>query len=71
MSKHGSLNSINLKPLTSQVFVIGLNGWMITDDTAGSDTIPHVKEKPEYLMVDHVSRDKIALLLREVNPKFL
>ncbi len=58
-----------LEPLTSQVFIIGHNGWMFTDDTAGSDTIPPVKEKPEFLMVDNVSRDKIALL-REVNFKF-
>ena len=43
---------------------------MITDDTAGSDSILHVKEKPEFLMVGNVSRDRIALLLREVNPKF-
>jgi hypothetical protein len=62
LSKHGSLNSVintsedNLEPLTSQVFVIGLNGWMITYDTAGSDTIPHMKEKPEFLMVGNVSR---------------
>ncbi len=60
-----------LDPLTLQVFVIGLNGWMITDVTAGSDTMPYAKEKPEFLMVCNVSRDKVALLLREVNPKFL
>ncbi len=46
--------------------MIDLNGWMITDDTSGSDTIPHVKEKPEFLMVGNVSRYKVALLLREV-----
>jgi hypothetical protein len=42
---------------------------MITYDTAGSDIIPHVKEKPEFLMVSNMSRYKIALLLRKRNPK--
>jgi hypothetical protein len=43
---------------------------MITDNTAGYDATKHVKENSEFLMVGNVSRDKIALLLRKVNPTF-
>ena len=55
-------------PLTSEVYVVGLNGWVFILDAAGSTAT--CEGEPTFFLVGSVPRDKIALFSREWNPKW-